>query len=191
METFLISSVVVALTELGDKTQFLALLLAAKYRKPVLLCVALLVATLASNALGGALAFVMTQFMKPDALKWVVCVSFVGLAGWALTAETCEEKAEDTARFGVFGAVTLAFFLVQFGGKAQVATVVMAAQSKAFLPVLAGTTLGALVANLPALIIGDRWAAKLPVDAMHWLAAAAFAALAVLSFLGNGARFGF
>ncbi len=191
METFLISSLTVALAELGDKTQFLAILLVAKYRKPAVVALALIVATLASQTLGGAIAMAMAQFTKPDALKWVLCVGFVGLAGWSLTAEAYEEKNEKPMRYGVFGAAVLAFFLAQFGGKAQVAAVAMAAQSKAFLLVVAATTLGALVANLPAVWLGNRWAGRLPVDALHWLAAGVFALLAYLAFFGGGARFGF
>lgn len=191
METFLISSGLVALVELGDKVQFLAFLLAAKYRKPVPVCLALIVATIASHALGGGVALAMGQFMKADSLRWVLCVSFVGLAAWSLSSDPYEEKEEKPLRFGVFGAALVAFFLAELGGKAQVATVVMAAQSKAIFEVVAGTTLGMLAVNLPAVVLGDRCSGRLPVDAAHWLGAGLFAVLAYFAYFGGGAPFGF
>lgn len=191
METFLISSVVVALSELGDKTQMLALLLAAKYRRPAPIVLALVVATLLSQALGGGVAMLLSMFMKPDALRWTLCVSFVGLAGWALSSDPYEAGEEKPLRFGIFGAALVAFFLAEFGGKAQVATLVMTAQSKAVVSVVAGSSLGLLVATLPAVLLGDRLSGRLPIEAAHWLAAGVFAVLAYVAFFGGGARFGF
>ena len=190
MEPFLISTLAVALAEVGDKTQLLAFLFAARYRKPLPVCLALLVATLANHVLGGAIAFAMTQFMKPDALRWTLGVTLIGLAAWVFSTENSEENEDKPMPLGVFGVALAAFFFAGLGGKAQVATAVLAAQSRAVVEVVFGTTLGAMLTSLPAVILGERFSGRLPALASHWGAAAVFGGLAMLVFQGGG-RFGF
>ncbi len=189
MEAFLVPTVSVALAEIGDKTQLLAFLLAARYRRPAVLCLALAAAALANNALGGAVAYVLNLFVRTDVLPWMLCVCLIGLAAWSLTAEKYVEKpGKNPVPFGVFGTAFIAFFLAGLGGKAQVATAVLALNSQAILPTVAGASLGVLLANLPAVIFGQRLAGRLPADAAHWAAAAIYAVLAYLAVNKGGLK---
>ena len=191
MEALLISTGVVALAEIGDKTQLLAFILAAKFRKPWPIILGILVATLANHAFAGALGSWITSLMSPRTLRWVLGLSFIGMAIWTLIPDEFEEGDAKLARFGVFGTTLVAFFLAEMGDKTQIATVALAAQYHAFFSVVAGTTLGMMIANVPAVFLGDRIAHRMPVRLVHGIAAAIFAILGLATLLGAGVRFGF
>jgi putative Ca2+/H+ antiporter (TMEM165/GDT1 family) len=191
LEAFLVSTGIVALAEIGDKTQLLAFILAAKFRKPLPIIIGILVATLANHSFAGALGSWITSLMGPEIMRWVLGVSFIGMAIWTLIPDKFEEDDTRVARFGVFGTTVIAFFLAEMGDKTQVATVALAAQYHAFYPVVAGTTFGMMIANVPAVLLGDQIAGRIPVRVVHSLAAAIFAILGVATLLGAGERFGF
>jgi putative Ca2+/H+ antiporter (TMEM165/GDT1 family) len=191
MEAFLVSTGIVALAEIGDKTQLLAFILAAKFRKPVPIIIGILVATIANHAFAGALGSWITSLLSPETLRWILGVSFIGMAIWTLIPDKFDEDDVKLARFGVFGTTLLAFFLAEMGDKTQIATVALAAQYQAFYPVVAGTTLGMMIANVPAVLLGDGIAQRMPVRLVHSVAAAIFAILGVATLLGAGERFGF
>jgi putative Ca2+/H+ antiporter (TMEM165/GDT1 family) len=191
MEAFLVSAGIVALAEIGDKTQLLAFILAAKFRKPIPIVLGILVATLANHAFAGLLGSWITTQLGPETLRWVLGVSFIAMALWTLIPDKFDENDAKLARFGVFNTTLIAFFLAEMGDKTQVATVALAAQYQAVLQVVAGTTLGMMIANVPAVLLGDRIAGRLPVRTVHFIAAALFAVLGVATLLGAGERFGF
>ncbi|MBL8451765.1 MAG: TMEM165/GDT1 family protein [Zoogloea sp.] len=190
MESFLVSTGIVALAEIGDKTQLLAFILAAKFRKPVPIIIGILVATLANHGFAGALGAWITSLVAPEAMRWVLGLSFIGMAIWTLIPDKFDEEEARFARFGVFGTTLIAFFLAEMGDKTQVATVALAAQYHAFVPVVAGTTLGMMIANVPAVLLGNRIADKMPVRLVHMIAAAIFAILGVATLLGAGESLG-
>jgi putative Ca2+/H+ antiporter (TMEM165/GDT1 family) len=191
MEALLVSTGIVALAEIGDKTQLLALLLAARFRRPWPIVAGILVATLVNHALAGALGAFLTGVVGPHVLRWVLGVSFLAMAAWMLVPDKLDADAAPTSRHGVFTTTLVAFFLAEMGDKTQIATVALAARFDAMLPVVAGTTLGMMIANAPAVFLGDRLAQRLPVRLVHAVAALIFAVLGVLTLLGAGARFGF
>ncbi|QSI75725.1 MULTISPECIES: TMEM165/GDT1 family protein [Niveibacterium] len=191
MEAFLISTGVVALAEIGDKTQLLAFILAAKFRRPVPIVLGILVATLANHAGAGALGAWITSLVSPGVMRWVLGVSFIAMAAWILVPDEFDEDDAKLARYGVFTTTLIAFFLAEMGDKTQIATVALAAQYKSVVMVVAGTTLGMMLANVPAVILGDRIANRIPVRVVHGVAAAIFAVLGVATLLGAGERFGF
>ena len=190
MEAFLISTGVVALAEIGDKTQLLAFILAAKFRKPVPIIVGILVATIANHAFAGALGSWITSLVAPETMRWVLGISFIAMAFWTLIPDKFEEDDAKLARYGVFGTTLIAFFLAEMGDKTQVATVALAAQYQSLIAVVAGTTFGMMIANIPAVIMGDRIANKIPVRIVHAIAAAIFAVLGMMTLFGFGERFG-
>lgn len=191
MESLFVSTGVVALAEIGDKTQLLAFLLAARFKKPLPIIAGILVATIFNHGLAGALGAWITSLLTPEVLRWVLGLSFLGMAAWTLVPDKIEDDEADIAtRFGVFGATLVTFFLAEMGDKTQVATVAMAAHYPDPLLVVAGTTLGMLLADVPAVFAGDKLAAKIPLKLVHGIAAAMFAALGVATLLGMGARFG-
>lgn len=191
MEAFLISTGIVALAEIGDKTQLLAFILAAKFRKPVPIIVGIFVATIANHAFAGAVGTWITAAVSPEAMRWVLGISFIGMAIWTLIPDKLDENDAKLAQYGVFTTTLFAFFLAEMGDKTQIATVALAAQYNAFVSVVAGTTFGMMIANVPAVLVGDRLANKLPVRLVHGIAAAIFALLGVATLLGAGERFGF
>jgi putative Ca2+/H+ antiporter (TMEM165/GDT1 family) len=191
LEAFLVSTGIVALAEIGDKTQLLAFILAAKFRKPLPIVLGILVATLANHGFAGALGSWITSLMGPETLRWVLGVSFIAMAIWTLIPDKFDEEDAKLTRFGVFGTTLIAFFLAEMGDKTQVATVALAAQYQAFFSVVAGTTLGMMIANVPAVFLGDRIANRMPVRLVHAIAAAIFAILGIATLLGAGERFGF
>lgn len=190
MESFLVSTGIVALAEIGDKTQLLAFILAAKFRKPSPIIIGILVATIANHGFAGALGAWITSLVAPETMRWVLGVSFIGMAAWTLIPDKFDEDEASLARFGVFGTTLVAFFVAEMGDKTQVATVALAAQYHAFVPVVVGTTLGMMIANVPAVLLGDRIADKIPVRLVHMIAAAIFAVLGVATLLGAGESFG-
>ena len=192
MESLLVSTGVVALAEMGDKTQLLAFILAARFKKPLPIIAGILVATIVNHALAGAVGAWITSVLNPGILRWVLGLSFIGMAMWTLIPDKIEEEESRIAtRLGVFGATLVTFFLAEMGDKTQLATVAMAAHYAAPLLVVAGTTLGMLIADVPAVFVGDKLAAKIPMKLVHAVAAAIFLVLGVATLLGAGARLGF
>jgi putative Ca2+/H+ antiporter (TMEM165/GDT1 family) len=192
MESLLVSTGVVALAEIGDKTQLLAFILAARFKKPVPIILGILAATIVNHGLAGALGAWITSTISPEILRWVLGASFIGMAIWTLIPDEIEEDETQIAkRFGVFGATLITFFLAEMGDKTQIATVAMAAHYTEPLLVVIGTTLGMLIADVPAVFVGDKLAAKIPMRLVHTIATAIFAVLGVLTLLGAGSQFGF
>jgi putative Ca2+/H+ antiporter (TMEM165/GDT1 family) len=191
LEAFLVSTGVVALGEMGDKTQLLAMLLAARFRKPLPIIAGILVATLANHALAGAVGAWVSAQLGPDVLRWIVGLSFLAVAAWMLVPDKVDDAAvASTPRFGVFGTTVLAFFIAEMGDKTQIATVALAARYSAeFVAVVAGTTLGMMLANVPAVYLGDRVARKLSMRLVHGIAAAIFAVLGLLTLFNVGQLF--
>ena len=180
MEAFLISTGLVALAEIGDKTQLLSFMLAARYKRPWPIVWGILVATALNHAMASAVGAWVAGLVAPTTLRWILAASFVAMAVWMLIPDKLDAEAQPApGRLGVFGATTLAFFLAEMGDKTQIATVAMAARFDAFLPVVVGTTLGMMIANVPAVLLGDRIAHRLPVRAIHAVAAAIFVGLAI------------
>ena len=192
MESLLVSTGVVALAEIGDKTQLLAFLLAARFKKPLPIILGILLATLVNHGLAGALGAWITTNVSPEVLRWVLGLSFIGMAVWTLIPDKIEEEESLIAqKLGVFGATLVTFFLAEMGDKTQVATVALAAHYAAPLLVVIGTTLGMLIADVPAVFAGDKLAAKIPMKLVHSIAAGVFAVLGVMTLLGAGTGFGF
>lgn len=191
MEALLVSTGIVALAEIGDKTQLLAFILAAKFRRPIPITLGILLATLVNHGFAGAVGSWVTTVLGPDTLRWVLGISFLAMAGWTLIPDKFDEDDAKLARFGVFGTTLVAFFLAEMGDKTQVATVALAAQYQSLVLVVAGTTLGMMIANVPAVIMGDRIADKLPVRRVHQAAAAIFLLLGVATLSGAGRSLGY
>ena len=190
MEAFLISTGVVALAEMGDKTQLLSLLLAARYRRPMPIILGILLATLVNHALAGAVGAWVQAWMGPQLLRWVLGLSFLAMAVWVLIPDRLDEdEATRSPRWGVLATTFIAFFLAEMGDKTQVATVALGARYDALAAVVAGTTLGMMVANAPAVLAGDRLTARVPIARVHQVAAALFAALGVAVLLDLGQLF--
>jgi Ca2+/H+ antiporter, TMEM165/GDT1 family len=184
MEALYISTGVVALAEMGDKTQLLAFILAARFKKPVPIILGILLATLANHGLAGALGAWITSVISPDTMRWVLGLSFIAMAIWTLIPDKIEEEETQIAkRFGVFGATLVTFFLAEMGDKTQIATVALAAHYGAPLLVVIGTTLGMLIADVPAVFVGNKFAEKIPMKLVHSIAAAIFAIMGVLTLL--------
>jgi putative Ca2+/H+ antiporter (TMEM165/GDT1 family) len=175
-DALLVSTGTVALAEIGDKTQLLALLLAARFRKPWPIIAGILVATLLNHALAAWVGQVAAGWLSPQALRWIVAASFIGIALWTLKPDTLDEDDALPAR-GAFIATTIAFFIAEIGDKTQVATVLLAAKYPSLLQVVAGTTIGMLLANVPVVALGNRFAERLPLKAARIAAACVFLAL--------------
>jgi Ca2+/H+ antiporter, TMEM165/GDT1 family len=187
MEAFLVSTGVVALAEIGDKTQLLALVLAARFRKPVPIILGILVATLVNHAAAGAAGAWISALVGPMAMRWILGLSFIAMAAWTLVPDKYDDEKQDAApRFGVFGTTVIAFFLLEMGDKTQIATVALAAKYSSLVAVVAGTTLGMMLANVPAVLLGEVAAKKLPMHIVHRIAAGIFLALGVSVLLGFG-----
>ena len=192
MESLFVSTGVVALAEIGDKTQLLAFILAARFKKPVPIILGILVATIVNHGLAGALGAWITSTVTPEVLRWVLGLSFIGMAVWTMIPDKIEEEETQVAkRFGVFGATLVTFFLAEMGDKTQIATVAMAAHYASPLIVVIGTTLGMLIADVPAVFVGDKLANKIPMKLVHSIAAAIYALLGIATLLGAGSSFGF
>jgi putative Ca2+/H+ antiporter (TMEM165/GDT1 family) len=186
MEPFLMSIGVVALAEIGGKTQILAFILAAKFRKPVPIILGILVATLVNHGCAGGIGAFIMKAVAPVTLRWILGVSFLGMAAWTMIPDKFEETDARFVRFGVFGTTLVAFFLAEMADKTQVATIALAAKYCVYLPVVAGTTIGMMIANVPAVFFGDKIAHRMPVRIVHGVAAAIFAALGVATLFGVG-----
>jgi putative Ca2+/H+ antiporter (TMEM165/GDT1 family) len=177
LEAFLVSVGIVALAEIGDKTQLLALVLAARYRRPAPVILGILAATLANHALAAWLGAGVAAALGPEPLRWILGLSFLGMAAWTLVPDKLEKEKPQSARFGAFAATLVAFFLVEMGDKTQIATAALAARYASIAAVVAGTTLGMMLADFPAVYFGER---------VHRVAAAGFAALGALALIDIG-----
>lgn len=186
MEAFLVSTGIVALAEIGDKTQLLSLVLAAKFRKPVPIILGILVATLLNHAGAGAVGAWLTSVLGENILRWILGIGFLAMAVWIMIPDKLDEDEVkvDASHRSIFLTTTLVFFLAEMGDKTQIATVALAAQYTALAWVVAGTTLGMMIANVPAVLLGDKMAHKLPLNLVHGVAAVIFAVLGVLVLLG-------
>ena len=192
MEPLFVSTGVVALAEIGDKTQLLAFILAARFKKPVPIILGILAATIVNHGLAGALGAWITSAISPEILRWVLGLSFIGMAVWTMVPDKIEDEETQVAmKFGVFGATSITFFLAEMGDKTQIATVAMVAHYAAPLMVVMGTTLGMLVADVPAVFLGDKFANKIPMKLVHSIAAAIFALLGIATLLGAVSKLGF
>ena len=187
MEAFLISTGIVALAEMGDKTQLLSLVLAARFRKPWPIVLGILVATLANHGLAGAVGSWVTTVLGPDVLRWVLGVSFLAMAVWMLIPDKLDDEDTGSApRMGVFLTTVVAFFLAEMGDKTQIATVMLAAQYQAWFAVVAGTTLGMMLANAPVVWLGDAITKRVSLRLVHLVSAVVFAMLGLVALIGWG-----
>ncbi|MET0519387.1 MAG: TMEM165/GDT1 family protein [Burkholderiaceae bacterium] len=192
MEAFLVSTGLVALAEIGDKTQLLAFLLAARFKRPLPICLGILIATIVNHACAGAVGAWITAHVAPHTMRWVLGVGFLAMAGWTLIPDKIDEEEEGGGKLklGVLGTTIVAFFLAEMGDKTQIATVALAARFHDLFAVVAGTTFGMMLANVPAVFLGDRIAHKIPVRVVHGIAALIFAAIGVATLLGAGESLG-
>ena len=182
MYEFLISTAIVALAEMGDKTQLLALLLAARFRKPIPILLAILLATLLNHGISAVLGQWITTVLSPDVLLWIVSLGFIAMALWMLVPDQLDDETDSInkwQRYGVFGATFVLFFLAEIGDKTQVATIALAARFDSVFWVMAGTTVGMMIANAPAVFIGDKLADKLPISLIHKIGASIFLLIGV------------
>ncbi|MFA5630813.1 MAG: TMEM165/GDT1 family protein [Porticoccaceae bacterium] len=191
METFLLSTGIVALAEIGDKTQLLALLLAAKFRKPAPIILGILVATLANHALAGALGAWITTAVSQETMRWILGLSFMAMALWALHPDKIGDDDQKYARYGAFASTVVVFFLAEIGDKTQVATVALAAQHSSLGAVIMGTTLGMMIANVPAVYLGERVVTRISAKYVRIAAALMFFVIGILTLAGIGDRLGF
>ncbi len=181
MDAFFVPAGIGALAEIGDKTQLLALVLAARFRRPLPIVMGILVATLLNHALAGAVGQALTALLGPEVLRWCLGISFLLMAGWTLIPDKLDdEESELKGRWGVFGATLIAFFLAEMGDKTQLATIALAAQYANMLAVVAGTTVGMLLANVPVVYLGEKAAKAVPLRLVHGLAAMIFALLGLM-----------
>ncbi len=185
MQAFLVSTGIVALAEMGDKTQLLALVLAARFRKPWPIVWGIFVATLANHALAGALGAWITALINPQTLRWILGATFIAMALWMLIPDKLDAHAADRRlpRFGVFGTTALLFFLAEMGDKTQIATVMLAARYDAWVAVVAGTTMGMMLANAPVVWLGERVTRLVPLRVVHVVSALIFAGLGLAALL--------
>lgn len=177
MQEFLISISIVALAEMGDKTQLLALLLSARFRKPIPILIAILLATLINHGVSALLGQWITTVLSPEVLVWVLAVGFIGMAFWMLIPDKLDDETDSInkwQKFGVFGATFILFFLAEIGDKTQIATVALAARYDSIFWVMLGTTIGMMIANAPAVFIGNKLAERLPISLIHKIGAAIF-----------------
>jgi len=183
MEALLVSAGAVALAEIGDKTQLLALVLAARFRAPIPVILGIFTATLANHLAAGAAGTLLAAYISPAVLRWALALSFFGTALWVFIPEREPEGQARASRFGAYGSTTLSFFIAEIGDKTQIVTVALAARYQELFAVVSGTTLGMLLADVPAVLLGKLAAERLPVALMHRLAAVVFVVLGVLVLL--------
>ena len=188
MEAFVVSLVVVAVGEIGDKTQLLALLLAARFRKPLPIILGILVATLVNHALAGIVGAWVRQVVPPEYLRWMLVASFFAVALWALRPDKLEAAAAPASRFGVFAVTALTFFIAEIGDKTQIATVVLAARFDNLIAVVAGTTVGMLIADVPVVFVGNAAATRIPFKLVRYVSAGLFAVLGVVAWFAPALR---
>jgi putative Ca2+/H+ antiporter (TMEM165/GDT1 family) len=188
--SLLVSTVVVAFAEMGDKTQLLSFVLAAKLKRKGAICLGILVATLANHLLAGYAGVLLSTLVSPEVLKWSIALAFLAFGAWTLKPDTFEQKRELSKR-GVFLTTIVAFFFVEMGDKTQLATVVLAARYHTLITVVMGTTLGMMIANVPAVWLGETLARRVNMRLLRWLAAALFFLLAILTIVASGKGTGY
>lgn len=187
MHPFLVSAAVVAIAELGDKTQLLALVLAARFRRPGIILLGILCATVVNHLIAGAVGAWIASAVRPSILRLIVAAAFIVMAAWTLIPDRYEEHGEPVRpRFGVFGTTVIGFFLAEMGDKTQIATVALAARYQTLVPVVAGSVLGMLAMDAFAIVIGEIAAKRLPLKLIRGIAAAIFLLLAGLVLAGAG-----
>jgi Ca2+/H+ antiporter, TMEM165/GDT1 family len=190
MEAFLVSTAIVALAEIGDKTQLLAFILAARFHTPWPIILGILVATIANHAVAAALGTWITSLLEPETLRWLLGLSFIAMAVWVLVPDKLDDTRATVTRYGVFATTLVTFFIAEIGDKTQIATVALAAQYQMLVPVVLGTTFGMMIANVPAVLLGDRIANRIPVQIVHRIVAVIFLGLGVATLSGMASRFG-
>jgi len=184
MEAFFVSAGIVALAEMGDKTQLLALVLALRFRKPWPIVLGILAATLANHGLAGAIGVWVTELVGPQYLRWFLGASFIGMAVWMLIPDSIDDdETESAPRWGVFGTTLVAFFLAEMGDKTQFATVMLTAKYQTFFSVVAGTTVGMMIADAPVVWLGERMTRLVPMRLVHTVSALVFAALGIAALV--------
>jgi putative Ca2+/H+ antiporter (TMEM165/GDT1 family) len=186
VEAFLVSTAVVGLAEIGDKTQILSLMLAARFQRPLPIIFGILFATLANHAAAGLAGTFFGSLLSGPWMRRILGISFLSVAVWALFPDKYEGDDEGLSRAGAFLSTLCAFFLAEIGDKTQIATIGLAARFEAFYPVVIGTTLGMMLANIPAVLLGHKLANNLPLKAIRIVAALVFAVLGVLTLIGVG-----
>jgi len=187
MEAFLVSTGIVALAEMGDKTQLLALVLAARLKKPLPICLGILAATLVNHACAAAVGQWITNYLGPDAMRWILGVSFIAMAGWMMIPDKLDDDENPKPqRYGVFLTTVIAFFIVEMGDKTQIATVALAAKYASLIAVVAGTTCGMMLANAPVVYFGDHLTRLVPIKVVHAVCAGVFALLGLWVLLNLG-----
>lgn len=192
MQTLLLSTGVVALAEIGDKTQLLAFILATRFKKPIPIILGILCATIINHALAGAVGAWITTAISPQALRWILGVSFIAMAVWTMIPDKIDDDETQLGRkLGVFGATLVTFFLAEMGDKTQLATVALAAKSAFPIEVVIGTTLGMMIADVPAVILGKKLGQRVSMKLVHSIAACIFLVLGIATLLGVGSEFGF
>ena len=184
MESFLVSMLVVAIGEIGDKTQLLALLLAARFRQPVPIILGIFVATPANHALAGAVGELIRNSLSPPTLRVGLAISFFAIALWAIKPDKMDDEPRHLGKYGVFALTVATFFLAEMGDKTQLATVALAARYDSLIAVVAGTTLGMMIADVPAVLLADRLALKISFRAIRYVSACLFAVLGLAALFG-------
>lgn len=183
MEAFLVSLGIVAVGEIGDKTQLLAMLLATRYRKPVPIILGILVATLANHTLAAWIGAEVAAWVGPTAMRWILAGTFFAMAAWCLVPDKVDDRPKTIDNAGAFIATAVAFFLVEIGDKTQIATIALAARFQNLPAVIAGTTTGMMLADVPAVLFGELVSKKVPLKLMRAIAAASFVVLGGLALL--------
>ncbi len=183
---FLVSTGIVALAEMGDKTQLLALLLTTQFRRPLPIVLGIFVATIVNHAFAGAIGAWVAATLNPVVLRWVLGLSFLGMAGWTLIPDKLDDEQPAASQLGVFAATVVAFFLAEMGDKTQIATVALAAQYQSLFWVVAGTTVGMMLANVPVVMFGEWLTQRIPVRKIHITCAVVFAVMGVMVLLNVG-----
>ena len=194
MDAFLVSTGIVGLAEIGDKTQLLAFLLAARFRRPLPIVFGIFVATVFNHAFAAAVGALVSELLGPGVMRWVLGLSFIGMAAWIMVPDEVDAdglNGAPLAKYGVFLTTLLAFFVAEMGDKTQVATVALAARYESMAAIVAGTTFGMMLANVPAVYFGERIAGRVPLRLVHGIAALIFAALGIATLLGVGEGLGF
>ncbi|HHP0251651.1 TPA: TMEM165/GDT1 family protein [Legionella pneumophila] len=184
MEALIVSLGVITLAEIGDKTQLLAFLLAAQFKKPLPIILGILTATLINHSLAGLIGIWITTLLKPNVLRWILGISFILMAIWTLIPDEIEQDEKKISKYlGVIGATFITFFLSETGDKTQIATIALAAHYSSPILVIAGSTLGMLLADLPAVYFGNLFSHKIPMKIIHAVAACAFLIIGLITIL--------
>jgi putative Ca2+/H+ antiporter (TMEM165/GDT1 family) len=184
LEALLASTLVVAIGEIGDKTQLLALMLAARFRRPGAIVLGILAATLLNHSVAGLVGSWIRTAIRPDVLRWALGISFLLISAWALKPDELKAESQTLSKFGVFGVTFAAFFLAEIGDKTQLATIGLAARYPDLIAVVAGTTFGMLIADVPVVFLGEKASARIPFKAMRYVAAVLFAAMGIMALAG-------